>query len=259
VAADGSGSGKSTKKAKSLADLLREQILSEAWEAGHLLPTLQDMVDQYGVSLVTVRGALRLMVEEGLIRTGQGKRAQVTDREPTHALVIASGEAPAGRVAEQPSPYAGGPGAGAARRECSQHTAAAPRQFARLLGLTAGEPMRQRSIKLIIGGEPVLIWTSYLPTDLAGDDQRWRAVEVGQLALVGYPVAAASPRLRIRMPTPTERDALGMARGMGVGVIIRPCQVRVDELTVPAGVIVLVRGDRVFLEWGEAQWQLALD
>jgi GntR family transcriptional regulator len=197
-----------------------------------------------------VRNAVKLLVEEGLVGTRQGKHTVVLDRVPTHPLVVTSW-APAGyptdRVAE---PLA--PDTGAIRREFGQDTAAVPRQFAELLGLTPGDLMVQRTITEIVNGEPIMISTSYLPVDLVGDAEVWHNVDwhdvkMGQLALVGHDVTVERPQVRARPPAPAERTKLDMAKGVSLIILSRACQVQVGERMTPAGVIVLTRGDRVFV------------
>lgn len=56
-----------------LRDHLRQQILSGALHANDRLPSEQALVNQFGISRVTVRQALRALREEGLVRTAQGK------------------------------------------------------------------------------------------------------------------------------------------------------------------------------------------
>jgi len=56
-----------------LRDHLRQQILSGALHPNDRLPSEQALVNQFGISRVTVRQALRALREEGLVRTAQGK------------------------------------------------------------------------------------------------------------------------------------------------------------------------------------------
>jgi DNA-binding LacI/PurR family transcriptional regulator/DNA-binding transcriptional regulator YhcF (GntR family) len=56
-----------------IAANLRERIRGGEYAPGALLPTHPQLGEQYGVSLITVRHAVRLLVEEGLVRTVAGK------------------------------------------------------------------------------------------------------------------------------------------------------------------------------------------
>jgi GntR family transcriptional regulator len=65
-----------------LANLLTEKIVSHALHTDDRLPTEVELVKQYGISRITVRQALRLLEEEGLIRREVGRGTFVTDYRP---------------------------------------------------------------------------------------------------------------------------------------------------------------------------------
>jgi GntR family transcriptional repressor for pyruvate dehydrogenase complex len=59
--------------AESVADSLRERILSQEFADGDSLPKQEDLVREYRVSLPSVREALRVLETEGLITVQRGK------------------------------------------------------------------------------------------------------------------------------------------------------------------------------------------
>ncbi|MEI6666681.1 MAG: GntR family transcriptional regulator [Acidobacteriota bacterium] len=65
-----------------LANLLSEKIVSQELRTGDRLPTEVELVEQYGISRITVRQALRLLEEEGLIRREVGRGTFVTEYRP---------------------------------------------------------------------------------------------------------------------------------------------------------------------------------
>ncbi|MFN0121841.1 MAG: GntR family transcriptional regulator [Blastocatellia bacterium] len=63
-----------------LENLLREKILSGAFGPGERLPTESELIEQYGVSRITVRQSLSTLAGEGLIERRQGRGAVVAAR-----------------------------------------------------------------------------------------------------------------------------------------------------------------------------------
>ncbi len=63
-----------------LENLLREKINSGAVSPGDRLPTESDLIEQYGVSRITVRQALQALADEGLIERRQGRGTFVAER-----------------------------------------------------------------------------------------------------------------------------------------------------------------------------------
>ncbi|WP_431777676.1 GntR family transcriptional regulator [Ottowia caeni] len=61
-----------------LASLLRSRILSGEWVSGETIPSLQELTELYGLGRVTVRQALQILAEEGLISSQRGRRTFVT-------------------------------------------------------------------------------------------------------------------------------------------------------------------------------------
>jgi DNA-binding GntR family transcriptional regulator len=58
---------------RQLADILRAQINSGELPAGRMVPSETTLVQRYGLSRGTVRHALDVLVEEGLVRRVQGR------------------------------------------------------------------------------------------------------------------------------------------------------------------------------------------
>lgn len=62
-----------------LADAIRQQIIDGAFAANQMLPSETEMVANYGVSRITVRQAIAVLVEENLVKRIQGKGSFVTE------------------------------------------------------------------------------------------------------------------------------------------------------------------------------------
>lgn len=55
-----------------VADLMRQRIQRRLWPCGHQLPTLADMIEEFGVARVTIRQAMDVLEAEGIIVRRQG-------------------------------------------------------------------------------------------------------------------------------------------------------------------------------------------
>lgn len=63
-----------------LENVLREKITSGAIAQGERLPTELELIEQFGVSRITVRQALAALADDGLIERKQGRGTFVSDR-----------------------------------------------------------------------------------------------------------------------------------------------------------------------------------
>lgn len=63
-----------------LANLLRHQIYSGEYPVGSVFPTEASLVERYGISRVTVRQAVGVLVDEGLVTRSSGRRSRVTSK-----------------------------------------------------------------------------------------------------------------------------------------------------------------------------------
>jgi len=62
-----------------VADRLRKRIESGEWQAGHLLPSLHQLAETFGVARLTARQAVQILVREGLLESRRGHGTVVTD------------------------------------------------------------------------------------------------------------------------------------------------------------------------------------
>jgi GntR family transcriptional regulator, arabinose operon transcriptional repressor len=75
-----SRSGRRALKFEELASQLRSQILSGAWTPGTKLPTENELIQETGLSLTTVRRAYEVLVEEELVARRRGAGTFVSER-----------------------------------------------------------------------------------------------------------------------------------------------------------------------------------
>jgi GntR family transcriptional regulator len=74
-----------------IADSLREQITRGEHPAGHPLPSERELRDQYAVSLTTVRRAVAILREEGLVASRRGAVSLVRERPTRRTVVMGRG------------------------------------------------------------------------------------------------------------------------------------------------------------------------
>lgn len=61
-----------------LADLMRQRIARGVWPRDFRMPSLEELVQEFGVARVTVRQAIDLLAREGLVSPQQGRGTFVT-------------------------------------------------------------------------------------------------------------------------------------------------------------------------------------
>jgi GntR family transcriptional regulator len=262
---------------RQVADRLRQHIDSGEWPAAHKLPSESELMEQFGVSRVTVRLAVGALRSEGLIVTRQGRGSYVRDREPTRRIAatryIQDARFVAGRVAEPSSGFGGGPSGpdGSSgvtvvpsgtepsryRLERGFHEERANQQVADLLGLTPGELVLERRFLFFVDERPEQVSTSYLPLELVKGtpvadpaNEPWPGGTIAQLASLGRPVTRVEESVRARMPTPEEAQTLRIAAGVPVLVITRRMFTGANhDLPVEAAVDMVLPADRVILDY----------
>ena len=67
-----------------LADVMRERIVKDAWPVGARIPALPELAQEFAVGSITVRQAIRILKDEGLLSPEQGRGTFVRARPPQH-------------------------------------------------------------------------------------------------------------------------------------------------------------------------------
>jgi GntR family transcriptional regulator len=134
---------------------LRDRITTGRWAPGTALPAQRELADEFGVSIMTLRQALQLLTEDGLIDARHGSGTFVAARyayELGHLRSFADDLAAAG--------------AQISTRLLAAQVIAPPGPVSARLGAPA-EVLRLRRLRLA-EGRPLIVQTSYLPASLAG-------------------------------------------------------------------------------------------
>jgi GntR family transcriptional regulator len=211
--------GRGTYK-QQISDDLRQQIADGTLAPGAKLPTEAQLTDEYGVTRGTVRAALDILVNEGLIVSKRPVGYFVRERKP---MVFRP------QAEFRPRPYT--PEMDAFMTE---HHGRDPEQtievsiveptaeVAKRLQLEAGQLVVTRRRVRYLDGEPFNINDSFFPLDLVRDTPIMRPESIPEganevLAGLGYRQERAIDELYVRMPTPDEVRRLELAPGTPVG------------------------------------------
>lgn len=214
-------------KYQEIADRLREQIGAGALEPGQRLPSEPDLAAEYDASRNTVRLAIALLINQGLVVSRQGLGTFVVESaRPFSALLARIPAPPDERHAWQGlpvvSPAAGEP----AMSRLIVETAPASPSVAEKLALAAGDPVVIRRSEHFIGDLPWQLINSYYPSDIAKGTALDQAGEIksGSVALlaeVGHQQQGFVDEIGARMPNAREFGFFRLASGTPVVVVNR--------------------------------------
>lgn len=72
---------------RQLADVIRHRIAKRIWDVGARIPSLEGLAAEFGVGLITVRQAVALLAQEGLVHPHRGRGTCVIARPPVHPRI----------------------------------------------------------------------------------------------------------------------------------------------------------------------------
>lgn len=134
---------------------LQDRITSGGWPVGSPLPAQRELAEEFGVSVMTLRQALQLLTDDGLIEARHGSGTYVAAR---YAYDVGHLRSFASDLAAQ--------GAEIATRVLAAETVTPPEEVDARLG-GPGLALLLRRLRLV-GGRPIIVQTSYLPVPLPG-------------------------------------------------------------------------------------------
>jgi GntR family transcriptional regulator len=156
---------------------LRDRITSGQWPAGSPLPPQRDLAGEFGVSIMTLRQALQLLTDDGLVAARHGSGTYVAAR---YEYDLGHLRSFAADLAAQ--------GAEISTRLLAAQVITPPAEVGARLGGPA-QVLQLRRLRLA-AGRPLIVQTSYLPLPLAaGLDPAGLAEEGLYTALAGHGLA----------------------------------------------------------------------
>jgi DNA-binding GntR family transcriptional regulator len=238
-----------------VADELRARIESGELPPGTRLPSVADLIRQYGGSNSVASGAYKLLVDEGLVVSRHGAGHYVRRHDTPDLLVRRH------RNRSEDSPFAEGAAeqgaVGTWQHEST--TEAASDLVAVRLGIAPGDAVMHTSYVYLADEKPVQLAESWEPLALTG--QSLIALpEVGPYAGVGVAarmrvlsieVGEPVERVRARMAARQEAQALGLVPPGPVLSVERTYYDQASGRPVETADIVM-RGDRWVSVYGQA-------
>ena len=204
-----------------IAGELRDAIAAGRYAPGEQLPTLRELSDSYGVSQVTVRKAIAVLRDEGLVESRTRLGTRVRPRPPVHRL-----QADRYRRTPVPStPFTRDQGVSWSEYRLDKRfeRVAADEALAELFGVPLGEPLLARHFVFYSNDAPAQLSTSYVRwSDVGGTavadpiHEPWPGGTRAQLATLGIHVARVEESLTGGMPTEDEARVLRLGRGVPV-------------------------------------------
>jgi GntR family transcriptional regulator len=204
------------------ADLRQRITPGGEFGPGDRIPTLPDLCTAYGVSETTIRNALRLLANEGLIESRARAGTIVRTRPPVHRL-------PADRYRSTPgarsTPFTKDQGIGWSEYRLDKRfeKVEADPELAALFGVEPGERLLARHFVFYDNDVPTQMSTSYVRwSDVAGTpvadpiNEPWPGGTRAQLASVGIHVTAVEESFTAGMPTEVEAAVLKLGPSIPV-------------------------------------------
>jgi GntR family transcriptional regulator len=205
-----------------VADDIRLKIERKEWPAGHQLPTLDELVVEYGHSLSVVRKAVDLLKQQGLIVTIQGRGTFVRERPVAHVHGIQRYSRSLWRSGTSVLAAASRTNEGVASQKIrGLEEVPAPPIVAERLGIEPETPVWVRRRTTFIDGRPNQLADSYYELSVV-KGTKIMETDTGpgggfaRLEDNGHELAEISEELSARMPTGPESVALQLPPGTPV-------------------------------------------
>lgn len=214
-------------KYQQIADRLRDQIDSGALQPGERLPSEPDLVRQFDASRNTVRLALALLTNQGLVVTRQGLGTFVTEpARPFTALLSKVHVQPPVQSTSTVLPEVSRSDEEAETTRQIVEKSPASASVADKLEVAAGDLVVVRRRSGTIGDIPWMMMASYFPLDIAEGTPLEQAGEIQAgsiklLADLGYAQVGFVDEIGARMPTSREFAFFGLSTGTPVVVVNR--------------------------------------
>jgi GntR family transcriptional regulator len=231
---------------RDIAADLRRQISEGRYMAGDKLPMLTELQAQYGAGYQTVRSAIALLEQEGLV-VAVRRRGTIVRERPEKRRINRSRQVYRDEIGYYFDPVAQ---PWAALEKPTVRWGTVPADLAVLMELEVGAEVlvRDRIMGDPATKKPKQLATSYLPADLArgtplAEEDTGDGGIYDRLEEMGHRPLRWSESVSARMPSPEEAEALALPADVGV-----PLLRLVRVTTSPTGQVVEVNDSRMSAE-----------
>jgi GntR family transcriptional regulator len=237
-------------KYQEIADRLRDQIDSGALQPGDRLPSEPDLVRLYDASRNTVRLAIALLTNQGLVVTRQGLGTFVSEPPaPFTALLSRVHAQPGGQAPTLRHPEVRDLDIEAETSVQVVEKSPASPSVAEKLEMEPGDLVVIRRRHGTIGGVPWMMMASYYPIEIAAGTALEQAGEIAGgsiqlLADLGFEQIGFVDEIGSRMPNAREYSFFGLSTGTPVLIVNRTAYAKERPIRLTR---YTYRGDRVRL------------
>ncbi|GHG60463.1 GntR family transcriptional regulator [Streptomyces griseocarneus] len=246
-----------------IADDLRESIRAGQLGPGERLPSETVLAEEYGRSVPTIREALRLLRDEGLIEKQHGRGNFVRQARTTVRRTNLRHQWEKDRARESEAHRRQ---TGATEHDtglqvndlvfrASYRETTADKDLAEAFGVPEGHALLERTYRTRYAAEraPFTLVTSYLVHDivaanpdlLSAANEPWPGGTQNQLFTVGIELDRIEERVSARPPTPEEAEELDLPPGTAV-ILLRKTSYDINDRVVEISDVTLP-GDRTEL------------
>lgn len=223
-----------TSKYEYIADDLRERLAAgtlplepEGPDGPFKLPGEKELAEEYMASRSTIRLALRILVNQGLLETRHGLGTYVLDRPAPVAVPLDQEEDwQADEHAEAAFKPVGEAASSQTTARFQAETMYAPPDLVTMLGISEGDQVILRRSRQTIDGQPWCLVVSYYPMDIAQGTELETARRLNTssslvLAGLGHEVVRYTDSISARMPDPIETGFFRSAATVPVLIVSR--------------------------------------
>lgn len=212
-------------KYQEIADRLRDQIDTGMLQPGERLPSEPDLVRQFDASRNTVRLAIALLTNQGLVVTRQGLGTFVSEPAKPFTALLSRVNMPPRQSGSTQIPVVSAEDEAETTRQVVEKSPASS-SVAEKLEISKGDLVIVRRRQGAIRAIPWMMMASYFPLDIAEGTPLEQAGEISQgsitlLAELGFTQIGFVDEIGAKMPSSREFAFFGLTTGTPVMVVNR--------------------------------------